>query len=170
MAQRPPDVRTAVDDFLGTSKSLAGEATWTTAQREGDMRIKWPLLISGELSEASLTIISYPREPQLRFRIVLSYEKAIWRLDYVYDDHHVNSMDRPVNLPPGPINEPHVHTWALNRRFATGANLPSRLLNASILPRNIRSFDNAFRWFCGETNIHLGAGPLPELPKSDRLL
>jgi hypothetical protein len=164
------DVRAVVNDLLATPKSLTGIGNWAPASREGDRRLSRPLMISGEISDATLTVIAYPRSPDLKFRIVLTYTRAIWRLDYSFDERHVNPRNGHQHLPKTPINQPHYHSWQDNRIFATANSLPARLRNANVLPENIRSFQNAFRWFCGETNIILGTGDVPELPRSDRLL
>jgi hypothetical protein len=128
-----------------------------------------PLLIEGEVSDATMTVICFPREHQLRFRIVLSYVRAIWRLDYTFDETHVNSANRSDDLPLGPIKGPHYHAWLDNRRFARSNSLPLKLHNARLLPANVRTFANAFRWFCGETGI-MPPSIVPDFPKSDTLL
>lgn len=162
------DVRAVVDDLLAVEKIPVGIAAWAPSSRDGDLRLKQPLLIGQSISDATLTLIAYPRSPSLRFRVVLSYQRAISRLDFVDDDHHINSQNRPSHLPPGPINEPHYHSWRDNRRFATANHLPERLLNASVLPKNIRTFESAYRWFCAEANIRVRE--VPELPIPDTLL
>ena len=117
----------------------------------------------------ALEVIAYPNEAD-RFRIVLIYQKAVWRLDYVKNEAHVNSLNRPPELPSGPIDEPHYHSWIDNRRFAGRATLPSLLKNANVLPANVRSFDSAFRWFCGQTNITVASLDVPGLPTRTTLL
>lgn len=39
-----------------------------------------------------LEVIAYPDEGDSKFRIVLIYQKAIWRLDYVKNEAHINSL------------------------------------------------------------------------------
>ncbi len=164
------DIREVVDELLATEKSLAGLATWVPNAREGDVRLVQPLLVAGEVSDATLTIIAYPRSSELRFRIVLVYQRAVWRLDYTRDEVHINPADCPSHLPVEPITEPHFHSWRDNRHLATFHSLPMRLKNANLLTRNLLTFPNAFRWFCGETMIRLGTHDVPDLPPSDRLL
>lgn len=164
------DIREIVDQLLGIEKHLTGKPEWTDSAREGDKRMLYTLLVAGEISDATLTIISYPRLSKLSFRLVLSFGVAIWRVDFVHDEIHVNSPDRPADLLSGPFEQPHYHSWVDNRRFATTQKLPERLRNARILPANIRTFENAFRWFCGETKIVAPTGELPELPQTDRFL
>jgi hypothetical protein len=129
-----------------------------------------PLRIGGEISDATLPVISFPRSRELRFRLVLSYRRAVWRLDYTFGETHVNPPNRPNDLTDSRIDGPHYHAWADNRRFAKHNSLPDRLPNARILPQNIRTFPNAFRWFCGETRIAIEPFGVPDLPQSDRLL
>lgn len=164
------DVRTEVDGFLAATKSLTGTGNWIACARDGERRLSRPLMIAGEVSDLTLTVIAYPRSSDLKFRIVLTYRRAIWRIDYAFGEIHVNPRSGYAHLPKSPIRQPHYHSWIDNRVFATANSLPARLKNANVLPDNIRTFPNAFRWFCGETNIMLGSDDMPELPKSDRLL
>ena len=170
MSTVPPDIRVTVDNLLRVDKVPAGHARWVDEHREGDMRMLYPLLVEGEISDANLLVIAYPRSPSLRFRVNLLYGRAIWRLDYVADEEHVNSFNRPDGLILGPFTCPHFHSWTDNRRFATKITLPDRLENARILEAKLQTFPNVFRWFCGETNIVISEVKIPELPKSDRML
>jgi hypothetical protein len=117
-----------------------------------------------------LEVISFPEEGKDQFRIILIYQKAIWRLDYVKGEAHINPANASLNLPAGPINEEHYHSWSDNRRFATSAALPKYLKNANVLPGNVRGFDTAFRWFCGQTNIKVTSLDMPILPDRTTLL
>lgn len=157
--------------MLAADKILVGEAHWGALR--GDKRaLRWrkPCAIVGEVTEMELEVIAYPDDGELKFRIVLIYQKAIWRLDYVKDEAHVNSLNKPDDLPNGPINNYHYHAWSDNRRFATMMALPSYLKNANVLPRNVRGFDTAFRWFCGETNVTVSSLEVPILPNRTTLL
>lgn len=164
------DIRLLVDALLATDKQPIGQAVWVAEHREGDQRLLYPLLVDGEVSDATLTLIAYPRNPSLRFRLVLSYGRAIWRLDFTDDEEHYNSFNRPSDLELGPFQVPHYHAWPDNRRFATATSLPDRLENARILDANLRTFDNTFRWFCGQTRIDISDSGVPSLPTTDRLL
>jgi hypothetical protein len=164
------DVRDFVDALLGARKVLAGVADWQPDAVEGVFRYVRAVEYQGEIA-GELTVKAYPRRPTLRFRIILTVGRAIWRLDYSFGDApHVNSHNRPADLTGEPITEPHYHSWADNRRFAKANALPARLHNARILPKRIRRFEQAFRWFCAQTNIQLTSHDIPDLPKSDRLL
>ncbi len=164
------DIRVMVDRVIAVEKKPVGVATWIDEHREGDKRLRYPLLIEGEVSDATLTIIAYPWHRALRFRLVLSYTRAIWRVDYTDDEVHVNSFDKPDDVLLGPFSDPHYHAWQDNRRFASAAMLPDRLENARLLDANLKTFDNAFRWFCGQTTIDITELGVPSLPTTDRLL
>ena len=169
--QRRTDVREVVDRMLAADKVLVGEADWGPLR--GDKRtLRWrkPCAIGGEVTEMEVEVIAYPDEGESKFRIVLIYQKAVWRLDHVLNESHVNSLNRPDHLPSSPINDYHYHAWSDNRRFATTMALPSLLKNANILPVNIRGFETAFRWFCGETKITVASLDVPLLPKRTTLL
>jgi hypothetical protein len=138
--------------------------------REGDQRLLLPLLVEGEVSDATLTVIAYPRVRELQFRLVLSFGRAIWRLDYADFEEHYNSFNKPDDLVLGPFTCPHYHAWEDNRRFATRVSLPERLENARILDANLKTYDNTFRWFCGQTKIDISNFGVPDLPTTDRFL
>jgi hypothetical protein len=165
-----PDVRNVVDAFLAKSKTLAGVGTWQRDSRERSFRWVRPIELEGELPGFDLTVKAYPRSHRLKFRVVIAYGKAIWRIDYANDAPHINSIDRPSDLDLGPIVGPHYHSWEDNRRFATANSLPSSLHNARLVPQNLRTFESAFRWFCGETRIIVGNQDMPILPRPDTLL
>jgi hypothetical protein len=164
------DVRILVDKLLASPKQPVGQAFWIDDHREGDQRLLYPLLVEGEISDATLTIIAFPRIKGLQFRLVLSYGRAIWRLDFVDFEEHFNSFNKPDDLELGPFTCPHYHAWIDNRRFATRTTLPVRLENARILDANLKSFDNTFRWFCGQTKIDIAELGVPTLPTTDRFL
>jgi hypothetical protein len=99
--------------------------------------------------------------------------RAIWRMDFDPTETHLNPRTprrRETDPPRSLISGPHYHAWEDNRRFATMTSLPPKLRNARILPERLRSFDEAFRWFCAETNIAVSYDDIPELPKRDTLL
>lgn len=164
------DLRLVVDKLLQAQKKPVGVANWKEDHREGVHRILYPLLVEGEISDATLLIMAYPRVRVPQFRINLLYGKAIWRLDYNHFEEHYNSFNRPDDLELGPFTCPHYHSWEDNRRFATRAALPERLENARRLDANLKSFDNTFRWFCGRTAIDIAELGVPSLPTTDRFL
>jgi hypothetical protein len=120
-----PDVRNVVDAFLAKSKTLAGVGTWQRDSHERSFRWVRPIELEGELPGFDLTVKAYPRSHRLKFRVVIAYGKAVWRIDYANDAPHINSIDRPSDLDLGPIVGPHYHSWEDNRRFARANSLPS---------------------------------------------
>jgi hypothetical protein len=167
-----PDIREIVDRLLDAEKALAGEGRWTS-DREGQHRFTRAIECEGEITAAELVIKAYPRRPQPCFRILLTMTRAIWRLDFVLTETHLNPRlprRKETDPPTGLVKGPHYHAWADNRRFATTSSLPHKLRNARIVPERVRSYDQAFRWFCAETNIEIGYDDIPDLPGRDTLL
>ena len=165
------DIRDRVDRLLTAAKTLSGESNFEPLN--GDQRKqRWrkTCSVQGEVTPMDLEVQAYPEALNLKFRIVLIYQRAIWRLDFSNDGIHLNSTNRPVDLEPGPIVDVHYHCWSDNRRFATKTSLPSNLKNARKLPANVRAFDNAFRWFCGQTQITVPTAEIPMLPHRTALL
>lgn len=166
-----PDIREIVDRLLDATKRLVGEGEWRP-DRDDVQRLTRVVECGGELA-AELTVKAYARRPQPCFRIVLTMSRAIWRVDFVANEPHVNPrLNRytEVSPPRGIIRGPHYHAWSDNRRFATAASLPRDLRLARFIPDRIRTFEQAFRWFCHETGIELGPEDLFELPTRDTLL
>jgi hypothetical protein len=116
MASRP-DIRDVVDAFLAKTKTLAGIGGWRRDAHERSFRWVRPVEVEGELPGFDLTVKAYPRSRRLKFRIILSYGKAVWRVDYANDSPQVNSIDRPHDLDLGPITGPHYHSWESQRRI-----------------------------------------------------
>jgi hypothetical protein len=167
-----PDIRQIVDGLLGAEKHLAGLGEWQD-DRDGVKRFTRAVEQDGEITALELVIKAYPRRTQPCFRILLTMGRAIWRVDFDHRETHINPRlprRSEVGPPSGLIKGPHYHAWMDNRRFATTASLPQKLKNARFMPDRIRSYEQAFRWFCAETNIELGRGDLPELPERDTLL
>jgi hypothetical protein len=99
---------------------------------------------------------------------MLNFGRCLWRLDFTKDEH-VNPLHAP-SMAGMLIREPHYHCWNDNRILATANSLPKRLRNARLLPESIQSFQPAFRWFLGETNIFVEPGIVPDIPKRVTLL
>ena len=166
-----PDTREIVDALLSATKRLTGDGEWQS-DRDGVKRFIRAIERDGEVLPLELFVKAYPRRPQPRFRIGLTINRAIWRVDPT-DKVHTNpwNIGRPdIDPPMKAVQGPHYNACADNRRFATATSLPERLRNARFLPDNVRSYDSTFRWFCGETNIILGMGDVPELPSRDTLI
>ena len=79
MASRP-DIREVVDGFLLKGKTLVGFGGWRRDTHDGAFRWVHPIELGGELPGFDLTVKAYPQSRSLKFRIVLAYGKAIWRL------------------------------------------------------------------------------------------
>ena len=168
MANTP--VAELITVLLAANKTMYGEPSWQDDPDAGHSRILVLLRIDGESTLADLTIMAYPLEGHNKFRIMINAPKCVWRVDAVSNEPHVNSLDRPPDLEDHVICEPHYHAWVDNKRFCSERSLPNSLLNARILPTEVRSFDNALRWFCGQTNIAQPAHGLISLPPRTRIL
>jgi hypothetical protein len=160
-----------VDRLLARPKRLQGVPAWREGN-PGDMRIRWPLLIGSSVSEdAALRLTAFPNSAELRFTIAFVFRASIARLDFVPDhEGHTNPLNRAALLDSYRLRGPHYHSWADNRHLATAAALPRELKCARALPPQIRRWEQAFRWFCGEVGISLDDGNIIELPARTRLL
>src|SRR4051794_8919803 len=115
----PPqsDWRDLIRTFLTARKSLVGSGDWQTEQNERVLRWVRPVAVDGEISGFSLIARVYPNANTPTFHLVLSHERAIWRLDFADDDTHLNSHNRPADAPSGILRGPHYHAWDDNERF-----------------------------------------------------
>lgn len=166
-----PGVADLIDDMLAAQKTLGGLPNWRAVGERGEHRQVIPLSIDGVSCGAHVELNAYPNiVDELRFRIMIFAPKCIWRVDYVTDEQHVNPIDAPADAPQGMFWEPHYHSWADNRRFATHNSLPDTLPIARVFEPRIRQFDATFRWFCGMTNIAQPPPGLIDLPPRTRLL
>jgi hypothetical protein len=162
-------LRDHIDRLLAEPKELAGATSWNQGPRSGQLKWKAPLLVSGEVLSMDLIVVAYPIRPYPTFMMMLTYhDGVVCRLDYADDDEHNNGFMVPLGIPMGKIRGPHLHSWPDNRELASKASLPDELEFAKIIPSAARGFPNAFRWFCGEHNIHIT--DVPEYPGSDLLL
>jgi hypothetical protein len=162
------DIRVIIDGYLNARKYLVGVPAWIEDQDKGIWLWSRPLEINGEQPGINLIVKSYPSEKPTKFRIILTAPKCIWRLD-IANDAHLNPLSAPHN--PGIfIDKPHYHSWSDNRGFATANSLPNKLKNARVLDENLRSFDNAFRWFCAQIGVVIVTAEIPALPKPGKLL
>ena len=163
-------VANLVDRFLRTEKHPQGRPLWREGN-PGDMRIRWPLLVGTSVSEAFLNLVTYPNSPELRFTIGLNFRHQIARIDFVPEyDWHANPPDQVWRLGSAQIHGPHYHAWADNRYLATASALPRELACARPLPAQIRRWEQAFRWFCGEVGILLDEEQIIEPPPRSSLL
>ncbi len=160
-----------VDRLLSAQKSFAGSSPdWVEGNREEEVRFTWPVLINGESHACYVAATAYPNFRGERFTISLIFKNSnIWRIDYEPDfKRHTNPFDRASLLGSYEVRGKSYHSWEDNRYLATHATLPKKFECARHLPENVQGWENAFRWFCGQTNIdspHI----IPSLPKMTRL-
>jgi len=178
-AKKPPSLNVAlvaaIQAFVDSPKNPIGvemPQQWQLG-REGDVgeyAIKIPLEISGQIGEQRLIVLAYPNIEPLAFRILITFEPAICRLDYEHGVIHTNTQANAQEDVPAIVKGPHYHPWLLNKRFFTTASAPIKLHNAVELQTEIRSFDSALRWFCAENNISLPHNHRIELPSRTTLI
>jgi hypothetical protein len=170
MPTRGPHVADTIDRLLAAPKALRGRPAWRNWEQHSEARIIWPILIGGEISDAEYVLTAYPRSKPVGFRLMITARANVFRVDFDCEQSHTNSFDRPPDLYEHVVGPRHYHAWADNRHFATAQTLPKLLLNARPLPARVRTFDQAQRWFCGQTNISLEPDQIVDLPPSDLLL
>lgn len=164
------DIRKTVDALLAAQKTLLGVGEWKPANDGRDFRFVRRVAINGADCGMSLTVKSVPPSVTDEFRFILEYGLNVFRLDYFSYEVHNNQSCGPSDIRVGLVEGPHYHAWSDNRRLCTRLSLAKNMKYARSLPANIRGFDNAFRWFCGETRITLGAGDVPDLPGKQLLI
>lgn len=171
MASETSYIADYADGLLKADKVLAGAEVWSDGNRPAERRLKWPVLVEGELVGVSLCITAYPAAPELRFTISLVVPPCIWRLDYDPPfKKHRNSLADGERLGGFVITGPHYHAWTDNQHLAEPATLPKKLDCARKLPRNIQTFHSALRWFCAETNIRIPPERMIDLPAREKLI
>jgi len=154
----PIVVAIQIDGLLAAKKTMSGTPSWAPGPYPDEERTTIPLRIDGVSCGLDLVCMGYPLVGQSRFRIMLNADRCLWRIDFVDDEPHINSFNRPSDLEEYSFSEPHYHSWADNRHLCTPATLPIQLENARKMPLGVRTFDSALRWFCAQTNI---AQPAP---------
>jgi len=163
-------MRSEVDDLLSEQKTIVGIGVWSGGHRVNEQRMALTLAIEDTTTNLDFIIKAFPNEQDLKFTILLNFSRCIWRLCYSDNTGHVNNLNRPVHLPPGPFNSPHFHSWEDNRHINTSGGLPRNLLYANFLPPDLTGFADCFLWFCEQTRIRVGKNQTPILPPADRLL
>lgn len=167
------DIRTEVDEFLGTQKRIIGPLSWVESDSFAEVVNKRSLVADGIYHGANLQIIAYPNSQQREFRILIDYaDFCIARLDWIYeiDGPHINDFGRPMGYPSLPIREAHYHDWAGNRALASAQCLPKKLLYADKIDCKINTLEQGFWWFCQENNILATNGEVPDWPTTSRLI
>lgn len=157
-----------VDKVLSSTKLLAGigiPQRWQPNRDPNELSIKIPIEIEGQQVGHKLVAVFEPASHTLKFSILIVVnEVCITRLDFDPTGGHTNSLLAFQYGIPAVVSGKHFHRWSLNRRFVTGVGHLERLENAEDIPQNIRTFDSALRWFCGECNIQLPHNHAIELP------
>lgn len=154
--------RKAVDAFLTAPKTLAGIGEWREFQ--GESRVRWQVALDDVPTDMFVEVIAYPIGQMQPFTIGLHWPPCIWRVDF---EPNFKSHNNPIGddwKAPRTIYGPHYHSWADNRHLAKPVRPPSDLDWARELPAEIKRFEHAFRWFCGETNIVLENSQVLDLP------
>ena len=64
MATVASDIRVVVDRLLRAEKVPTGKARWVDEHREGDMRLLYPLLMDGEVSDGGFNRSTQQLEPK----------------------------------------------------------------------------------------------------------
>jgi hypothetical protein len=164
------EFRSAIDAYVAARKTLAGVHgvdSWQPGREAGEMRLKLPLEVAGEL-RGHLCIDCTPSRRPIEFSIGLIYPPAVSRLDFPHAHalHGNNLAIASDNVPPL-VMGPHYHPWHLNRRFATSITDYWKLQIAE--PVSMRKFDAALRWFCDQNNIELPGQHGIELPSAETL-
>jgi len=164
-----------VDAYLAARKQAIGidaAQLWREGRAVGEdeLVIKFPIEVAGEQALTnSLVLSAFPDADDLKFSISLVCHWAVYRLDYELGRAHANN-NRPHGLDiPAMVIGPHYHPWLQNRSTIHDVSTPIKLSVALPLDVHIRQFDQAFRWFCQQTNIELRDHEI-ELPPRQRLL
>ena len=160
-----------VDELLSARKQLVGTIQHRRPNRATEQaRLNWPVLVNGQTAECYVAVTLYPNDEDLRFTICLAYlDHNIWRLDFEPMEHvalNPNLAGHEFSL--ATIRGPHCHRWSENRLLATKGTIPEKLPFRTPL-ENVYTWDNAFRHFCGETNIDQPP-QVPTWPPRERLL
>jgi hypothetical protein len=168
------DLLAATDAFMASPKIIVGHQApppWAEGWIAQERVIRFPLEIAGEQGGASLVVIGFPFQRDLKFRLGILFPGMVCRLDYT-DETHLNSADGVVaGLVPAKVAGPHYHSWKLNRRFFKGVTKAPRLHDAALYEEPGRTFDAVLRWFCADTNIEsLPPGHRIELPPMELLV
>jgi hypothetical protein len=168
------DIIAAVDAFMAAPKRIVGHDVapqWGPGFTPHERVMKYPLEVQGEQRGAQLTVVAFPHQRDVKFRLGILFPGMICRLDFT-DETHANSLSGALSrhVPPL-VDGPHYHSWPINRRFFRGVTKPPKLHDAVPYREAGRTFDAVLRWFCADTNID----PLPRghrivLPPPDLLL
>lgn len=166
---------TAIDAFMQTDKYPIGvdfPPSWEEGRELGigELTVKFPLEINGEIGDQKLIINASPNSANLKFNILITFEPTICRLDFDETVIHMNSHAIGTDDIDSIVRGSHYHSWELNKRFFTHSSRPIDLHNAISLESNIRRFDSALRWFCTTNRVILRRDHCIEFPERSLLL
>jgi hypothetical protein len=159
--------REAVDLFLATSKSAAGELEWRPSRDRTGVSAFWLISTAAGVSDHRLHVVAYPMKPYLAFTVRVEFkwqerEFPVIRLNIDSEFHcHINQSPRPAGVEPRVFGN-RFYPWSLNRgRFSLGMHgLPYCVAERSqglTLPSAIRKV--AAEAAIDITNIELPAYP-----------
>lgn len=165
----------AIDAFMLADKYPVGVDSPPSLEegRElgtGELTVKFPLEINGEIGDQKLIITACPNSANLIFSILITFEPTICRIDFDESVIHVNSHAIGTDDIDSIVKGSHYHSWELNKRFFTHSSKTIDLHNEIPLETNIRQFESALRWFCDENRIILGHDHRVEFPERTLLL
>ena len=158
----------AVEDFLGDTKTIAlgieSPVQWSHGRQSGEECVKIPLEVDGVQMGHQLVVVFVPGRNVFSISVVYS-SNCVFRLDWDEQGGHTNGFVAHLDGLPAMIGGLHLHRWNHNSRFFDPSKPTQELKHAEELPRSVRNFDDALRYFCDETNINLPSGHYIELPR-----
>lgn len=155
---------------MSQTKYVEGTAGWVAMPNSEEYRLKWPLSVDGIPTNATLDVSAHPMVYHYPYTITLNFPPCVWRLEHVPPwDGHTNPFE-PMSEFDDEVFGPHFHSWSDNSNYAGQSSLPKELERARVLPDTIKTYEQAFRWFCDQTNIILPSNEFVDLPTRERLL
>lgn len=147
----------SVEKFLGREKSLVGVGSppqWQPNRDGSGHETRVPIEVAGVQYGDHLIIWCVPQTGAFHI-LITRFEACVSRLDFDDLQGHTNTLLAAEDGLPWVVSGRHFHRWSINRRFVMANGSLERLKHAEELPAKIRSFEQALRWFCHETNIIL---------------
>lgn len=147
----------SVDRFFVKEKSLAGVGTppqWQPSRDRSGHQTQIPIEVEGVQYGDRLIIRCAPQTGAFHI-LITRYDTCVSRLDFDELQAHTNTIFATEDGLPGIVSGKHFHRWSLNTRFIMANGSLERLKHAEEVPAKIRTFEQALRWFCDETNITL---------------
>lgn len=167
------DIIEEVDFLVNSKKTITGTPEWQRTAYPNQYRWLATTAINSLPSKLKLVVDAYPNQSPLTFTLNILCSTSIMRLDYGQTERHNNRKVKnyfPTDLDLGWIYGSHLHSWNANRVLATNKKLPEKLSFAEVLPKNVKNFYQAFRFFCGKANITISENLVPQYPEREYLL